>query len=232
MEAKVVFLFALLGVASSRLPHTRKCDPEPPLVTPTLCSNYKNILHLDDIQKKLEEKQDVLERRINAMDHKTRLHLESAASNISALEILVTNLSNALKDLERIKIQTDMEFREAKTQLERQKVDIASLRRDVRDLTKHRERVGANFSEIERKLNITEKQLREKQAKLENLEAETEATFNDTQRLLNLYKNELSHLNTTARELGVKVEARLDAARKELETKLNKVQNNSEGKFV
>lgn len=163
------------------------------------------------------------------MEGKTRLHLESANSNISALEILVTNLSSALKDLEKMKLQTDKEFKDAKTQLEKDKVDINSLKRQVRGLVKHREIVGGNFSQIEKKLDTTEMQLREKKAKLENLEVETEAAFNDTQKLLNLYKNELSHLNTTAQELEVKVEARLDATKTELEAKLKKIQNSSEG---
>lgn len=196
---------------------------------PTSCSNYRNILHLDYMQEKLEKKQDVLEQRIDAMDKKTRLHLESANSNISVLGLLVTNLSKALKELEGIKIQTKMEFRDAKTQLETQKTDIASLRRNVRDLIKHREIVGGNISEIEKKLNATEKQFREKEAKLDNLETETEAKFMDAQRLLDLYKSELSHLNRTANELEVKVEARLNATKTELETKLKEIENNSAG---
>ncbi len=229
MFTKVVFVLALFGVAASRLPKPRRCDPEPKQETPTLCSNYKNIEHLNDIQTRLEEKQMMLQQRIDAMEGKTRLHLESANSNISALEILVTNLSSALKDLEKMKLQTDKEFKDAKTQLEKDKVDINSLKRQVRGLVKHREIVGGNFSQIEKKLDTTEMQLREKKAKLENLEVETEAAFNDTQKLLNLYKNELSHLNTTAQELEVKVEARLDATKTELEAKLKKIQNSSEG---
>ncbi|XP_041820805.1 ELKS/Rab6-interacting/CAST family member 1-like isoform X2 [Chelmon rostratus] len=227
MVTKVAFLLAFFGVAASKLPHRRKCDPEPRQETPTLCSNYKNILHLDDIQTKLGERQMMLEQRIDALERKTGLHLESANSNISALEISVSNLSSALQDLERMKAQTEAEIKDAKTQLQKHKLDIAGLKREVRDLVEHRERVGGNFSEIEKKLDTTERQLREKKAKLENLETETEAAFSDTQRLLDLYKNELSHLNVTTRELEVKVEARLGAARAELEAKLKKIQNNT-----
>lgn len=229
MVTKVVFLLALFGVASSKLPKTRRCDPEPTRQTPTLCSNYKNVVHLDSIQTRLEEKQMMLQQRIDALEGKTRLHLESADSNISALEILVTNLSSALKGLERMKLQTEKGLKDAKTQLEKHKVDIGSLKREVRELGKHRETVGGNFSRIEKKLDTTETQLREKKAKLENLEVETEAAFNDTQKLLNLYKNELSHLNTTAQELEVKVEARLEATKTELEAKLKKIQSSGEG---
>lgn len=229
MVTKVVFLLALFGLASSTLPKTRTCDPEPRRRMPTLCSNYKNTVHLDKIQTRLEKKQMILQQRIDAMEGKTRLHLESANNNISALEILVTNLSSALKDLERMKSQTEKEFKDSRTQLKKHKVDIDSLKREVREMVKHREIVGGNFSQIEKKLDTTETQLREKKAKLDNLEVETKAVFTDTQKLLSLYKNELSHLNTTAQELEVKVEARLDATKMELEAKLKKIQNSSEG---
>ncbi|XP_070785901.1 fibrinogen- and Ig-binding protein-like [Enoplosus armatus] len=228
MVSKVIFLLALFGAPSSELPHTRTCEAEPHQDTPTHCSNYKNILHINDRQRRLNEKQMMLEERLDAMEGKTRLHLESANSNISALEILVTNLSRALKDLERMKLQTETEFKGTRRQLEKHRVDLGSLKREVRELVKHRERVGGNFSAIEKKLVTTERQLTEKKAKLESLETETEAAFNDTQRLLNLYKNELSHLNMTAQELEVKVQARLDATKTELEAKLEKMQNNSE----
>ncbi|XP_037614129.1 kinesin-like protein KIN-12E [Sebastes umbrosus] len=228
MVTKAVFLLALFGVASSKLPHRRRCDPEQRRETPTLCSNYKNILHLDDIQTNLEEKQMLLQQRMDAMEGKTRLQFESSNGNISALQRLVTNLSSALKELERMKSQTEMEFRDAKTQRERHEVDIGSLKRKVGELVEHRERVGRNFSEIEERLDTTERQLREEKAKLGNLETETVAAFSDTQRLLNLYKDELSYLNSTEKELEVKVEARLDATEMRLEAKVKKIQNNSE----
>ncbi|XP_073331689.1 uncharacterized protein [Pagrus major] len=209
MVAKTVFLLALFGIASSKLPHDRKCDPEPEKDTPTHCSNNKNILYLNDHQAKIEEKQRMLEEKISALEAKT--------GKITGLETSVSDLSSALKDLEKMK-----------TQLQKHKVDIASLKREVRDLVKHRERVGGNFSEIEKKLDATEKQLRDKTAKLENLETETEVAFNGTQRLLNLYKNELSNLTTTAQKLEVKVEARLDSTKTELDAKLKKIQNKNE----
>ncbi|KAM8746503.1 uncharacterized protein AB9X84_014729 [Acanthopagrus schlegelii] len=127
-----------------------------------------------------------------------------------------------------MKTQTKTEFQNTKTQLKKHKEDIASLKREVRDLVEHRERVGGNFSEIEKKLDATEKQLRDKTAKLENLETETEGAFNDTQRLLSLYKNELSNLTTTAQRLEVKVEGRLDSTRTEFDAKLKEVQNKNE----
>ncbi|XP_049923740.1 uncharacterized protein LOC126404512 [Epinephelus moara] len=227
MITKAVFLLALFGVASSKLPHRRRCDPEEIQETPTLCSNYKNILHLDDVQTKLEEKQMMLQQRMDAMEGRTRLQLEAANSNISALERLVTNLSSAVNELEKIKSQTEREFREAKTQLEKHQVGIVSLKREVQQLVNHGERTKGNLSDIEEQLHTTERQLREKKAKLENLETETEARFSDTQRLLNLYKNELSHLNSTALELEVKVKARLEATEMELQAKVEKFQNNS-----
>ncbi|XP_075955729.1 uncharacterized protein LOC142957662 [Anarhichas minor] len=209
MVTMLVFLLAFVGAASSELPH--RCDLEQGQEMPTLCSNYKNILHLEDVQTKLEENQMLLRERIDAMEGRTRLQLDSASGNISALERLVTNVSNAQKDLERMASQTEMELRDAKTKLEEQEVDIASLKREVGELVKHGERVGGNISEIEERLDATERQLRERKEKLENLESETGAAFNATQKLLTLYKKELSHLNSTARELEVKVEALLNA---------------------
>lgn len=231
MVTKVVFLLALLGVASSTLPHKRHCDPVRNDQIPTTCSNYENILYLDNVKTEIEKKQLELQKRLDSLEGKTSLQIESANSTISALESLVTNLSSALKDLETAKLQTEMEFKDTKAELEKHKADIASLKKEVRDLVKHKERTGQNISEIEKKLESTERQLSEKKAKLENLETETEAAFNYTQRLLNVYKNELSHLNATAQELEDKVEAQLDASNTELEAKLMKIQNDSEGNF-
>ncbi|KAK9518138.1 hypothetical protein VZT92_023456 [Zoarces viviparus] len=123
--------------------------------------------------------------------------------------------------------QTEMKLRDAKTKLEEQEVDIASLKRDVGELVKHWDRVGGNISEIEERLDTTERQLREREEKLEDLESETGAAFNATQKLLTLYKKELSHLNSTARELEVKVEARLNATETQLEANLTEIQNDS-----
>ena len=78
MVTAVVFLLTLLGLASSHLPHNRTCELEPKRETPTVCSNYKNILHVDDGQTKLEEKIMMLEQRIDALEGRTTLHLESA----------------------------------------------------------------------------------------------------------------------------------------------------------
>ncbi|XP_075948642.1 uncharacterized protein LOC142950863 [Anarhichas minor] len=231
MVTMVVFLLAFVGAASSELPHRRRCDPEQGQETPTLCSNYKNILHLDDVQTKLEENQMLLRERIDTMEGRTRLQLDSANGNISALERLVMNVSNTQKDLERMESQTEMELRDAKTKLEEQEVDIASLKREVGDLVKHRERVGGNVSEIEERLDTTERQLRERKEKLEDLESETGAAFNATQKLLNLYKKALSHLNSTARELEVKVEGLLNPTETQLEANLTEIHNDSEGKF-
>ncbi|XP_035530863.1 filament-like plant protein 1 [Morone saxatilis] len=220
MVYKVIFLLAFFGVASSWHLDKRKCDPERQSEKPTLCSNYRNIEHLYNSQKHTEEKQMMLEKRIEAIEGKT--------SNISALEILVENLSSALKDLEMMKSQSEMEFKDTKAQLAKHKSDIASLKREIRELVEHREIVGGNFSQIEDKLDTTERQLRAKKARLEKVETETKAAFSETKRLLNQYRNELSNLNTTAQELEGKVEARLDGTKMELEAKLEKIQNNSE----
>ncbi|XP_059210661.1 uncharacterized protein LOC131989452 [Centropristis striata] len=202
MVTKVVLLLVLFGVASSNLLDRRRCDPEPKTNTPTVCFNFKNINHLAANQTGLKNRQEMLERS-------------------------VANLSSTINELLSMKTQTEMESRGRETQLEKHKVDIASLKREVQELVKHREREGGNFSEIEQRLDATERQLREKKAKLENLETETEAALNDTQRLLKLYKDQLSHLNLTAREIEVKVEARLDATDTKLEAQLQKIQNNS-----
>ncbi|KAM6919938.1 uncharacterized protein PEZ65_011977 [Lycodopsis pacificus] len=121
---------------------------------------------------------------------------------------------------------TEMELRDAKTKLEEQEVEIASLKREVGELVKHGERVGGNISEIEERLDTTERQLRERKEKLEDLESETGAAFNATQKLLNLYKKELSHLNSTARELEVK--ALLNPTETQLQANLTEIQNDSE----
>ncbi|KAK9541078.1 hypothetical protein VZT92_001151 [Zoarces viviparus] len=131
------------------------------------------------------------------------------------------------KDLERVASQTEMELRDAKTKLEEQEVDIASLKRDVGELIKHGERVGGNISDNEERLDTTERQLRERKEKLKNLESETGAAFNATQKLLTLHKKELFHINTAARELGVKVKALLNATETQLEANLTEMQNDN-----
>ncbi|KAM7366441.1 hypothetical protein PAMP_015879 [Pampus punctatissimus] len=56
MAIKMFFLLALFGLASSSLPYERRCDPEQQKDTPTKCSNYKNIEHLDEMLTKLEQR--------------------------------------------------------------------------------------------------------------------------------------------------------------------------------
>lgn len=209
MVYKLVLLLALFGVVSSKLRHKHVCDPVPPQMFPSRCSNYENTVELDKRQTELEQQ------------------LESANSDITALKILLTNLSSALNDLESRKAQGEMEFQQSKAELEKHQEDIATLKKEVHKLVRHKEFVGGNFSVIEKKLDTTEKELREKKAKLEDLETETEAAFNDTQRLLSQYRSELSNFNTAARELEVKVEDKLNVTKTELETKLDKIQRDN-----
>lgn len=213
MVYKLVLLLALVGVVSSKLRHRHVCDPVPPQKFPSHCSNYENTVELDKRQTALEQQ------------------LESANSDITALKILLTNLSSALNDLESRKAQGEMEFKQSKAELEKHQADIASLKTEVHKLVRHREFVGGNFSEIEKKLDTTEKELRKKKAKLEDLETETEAAFNDTRRLLSQYRSELSNFSAAAQELGVKVEDRLNVTRTELETKVDKIQRDNNGTF-
>nr|QJW70305.1 cerebellin 11 [Dicentrarchus labrax] len=220
MVYTVILLLAFFGVASSWHLDERRCDPEARRETPTLCSNYRNIKHLYKNQKQTQEKQMMLEKRIEAMEGKT--------SEISVLEILVANISSALKDLETMNSQNEMELNDTKAQLVKHKADIASLKRELQELVEHREIVGGNFSQIEDTLFTTERRLRAKEARLEKVETETRAVFSETKKLLNQYRSELSNLNTTAQELEGKVEARLDGTKMELEAKLEKIQNNSE----
>lgn len=105
------------------------------------------------------------------------------------------------------------------------------MKNEVYKLEKHQERFGGNFSDIEGRLDVTERLLTDKKAQLENLETETEAAFNSFKILLNSYKEELSHLKSTAQELEVKVEAQLNVTRKDLEDKLETIQKNTEGKI-
>ncbi|TKS93146.1 Complement C1q-like protein 4 C1q and tumor necrosis factor-related protein 11 [Collichthys lucidus] len=214
MVTKVLFLLALFGVASSVF-QRRTCDREPPRQTPTLCSNYENTEYLEEKQKELDDKQAILENRID--------HIEGE------LEDFAITLASATRELEKIKNQTEAENRRTKALLEENKTEIASLKKDVEDLVNYKESVGGSFSEIERKLDATEEQLREREVKLANLESETEAALNHTHRVLNQYEAELSHLNTTAHRLGVRVEGRLNATTTDLDAKVTEIQRNSEG---
>lgn len=214
MVTKVLFLLALFGVASSNF-QERTCEREPSRQTPTFCSNYKNTVYLKEKQKDLDNKQAILEDRIDRIE--------------GELDDFAINLASATRELEKIKNQTEAENRKTKALLEENKAGIASLKRDVEDLVNYKERVGGNFSEIEKKLDATEKRLREREVKLANLESDTEAELNNTQRLLDQYKAELSHLNTTAHRLGVRVEGRLNATTTDLEAKVTEIQKNSKG---
>lgn len=210
MAIKTLFLFALFGLASSKLPHKRLCEGVVKQDSPTRCSNYENIEYL---YKKLKHNEAALQVRINAVEGKTRQNLET--------------LSSVQKELQRIKSQTEKEIKHTKAKLQEQNVDISSLKKEIQELRKYRDREGGNITQIEERLNVTERQLREKKAKLENLETETKDAFSDTQKLLDLYKNGLSHLNTTTQELEGKVEARLDATKTDLGAKLKKIQDKS-----
>ncbi|XP_053199102.1 hyaluronan mediated motility receptor-like [Scomber japonicus] len=121
-----------------------------------------------------------------------------------------------------------MEFNDTREQLQKHSVDISTLKREIQELGKHKERLGGNITGIEERLNITERQLREKKAQLEYLETETKGAFTETQKLLKLYKDGLSHLNSTTQDLEDKVETRLHATKTDFGAKLKEVQNNSE----
>lgn len=229
MILKAVYLLALLGAASTRLPERRICEREPSRQRPTVCSNYKNLEHLDRIQTNLKDKKGILQERVDALESSTRLQFASANSSIAALERLVTNLSRTLEDNQATRLKEESRFRDVEARLVEHTADIGSMKRELRELVKHKERVRGNFSEIEGRLDLTEKQLMDKKAKLDVLETESEAAFNDTQRLLDLYKSELSQLNVTSRELEKRVDARLDTTKAELQVELQEIQNNSEG---
>ncbi|KAM3590887.1 uncharacterized protein V6R79_018322 [Siganus canaliculatus] len=229
---QLLFLLVSFGLASSQLPQRRQCDPERRRDTPTPCSNYENIVYLDRNQKNLVESQKLLQRRLDDAQSELRSRLDYTKTSLSALENVVRYLVSRLSSLERIKTQKEREFKDIKTQLWRQRCDVDSLRSKVGELVRHSQIVGGNFSQIEEKLDTTERQLTEKKARLDDLEEETEAAFNDTQTLLGLLKNELSHFNVTARELEVKVEARLDATETQLQEKMEKIQKSNKGLTV
>lgn len=221
MVAKVIFLLYLFGVVSSKLPHMRKCDPEEEKQLPTICSNYENLVHIYNVKNELMKNQTNLQERMKAVE-------ASKADSTAALERLMTNLTRALKELDKLKTQT-AEFNNVKEQLKGDQADIATLKRNVHELTKHRERVGGNFSEIEKRLDQTEKKLKEKEAKLDNLEKKTVATFEDTEELLGLYRDELSNLNTTANDLRREARAQLNSTKTDFEEELKKIQSDSRG---
>ncbi|KAM4536935.1 uncharacterized protein PAE49_021356 isoform 1-T2 [Odontesthes bonariensis] len=204
MDVTVVFFLGLVGFASSQLPYIRKCDPVQGQDTPTLCSNYKNIEFLLEKTKELNETMGLLSKMIYLLKNDS----EFSAIVISRLR---NNLTDALAELT--------------TTTKNHQRDISELKSK---LMQHKEIVTGNFSEIEKRLDLTENQLKVKKAKLENLQTETKAAFNDTKRLLSLYNAELSLLKMTAQDVGFKVEAQLNVTRRGFEDELNKIQKNSQ----
>ncbi|XP_016521260.1 SWI5-dependent HO expression protein 3-like [Poecilia formosa] len=202
MAIKVFFLAVLFRLANSQLPYIRTCDPVPKVTTqtPTVCSNYENI-------KYIYEGQESLRKTVSQLKM-------SVESNNAMLMRLERTLNNSLAELTRA--------------TESQSSAIQSLRRDVNKLENHQERVGGNFSEIEQRLDITEKKLTEKKAKLESLETKTEVAFENMNTLLNTYKDELSHLNSKAHDLEVQLEGQLNVTKVDLEEKLDVIEKNTE----
>ncbi|XP_063324471.1 uncharacterized protein LOC134623221 [Pelmatolapia mariae] len=219
MAIKGILLLCLFGAAFSDIDR-RQCDPEMKQQTPTICSNYKNTVYLYDRIQELTEKLIILKTEVTAVK-------ESSERNNNALERLEHKLSKALKENESMKIQKN-EFNDMKKQLEEQTTAIATLKSDIQKLINHKERLQGNFSEIEDRLDTTERLLEEKRAQLENLETETEAALNDTNKLLQMYKNELSHLNTTKQSLQREIEAKLDATKTDLKAEIKEILNNTE----
>ncbi|XP_054914625.1 uncharacterized protein LOC129378340 [Poeciliopsis prolifica] len=202
MAARVFCLAVLLRLANSQLPYIRICDPVPTITTqtPTVCSNYENIKYIYNGQESLK---------------KTVLQLKmSLESNNDMLERLEWTLKNNFAELTRA--------------TESQSSAIQSLRSAVDKLEKRQEGVGENFSEIEQRLNVTEKKLVDKNAKLEGLEMKSEAAFESMKTLLNAYKDDLSRLNSTAQNLEVQLEGRLNVTKVELGGKLDAIEKNTE----
>ncbi|XP_028261640.1 multimerin-2-like isoform X4 [Parambassis ranga] len=103
--------------------------------------------------------------------------------------------------------------------------EIATLKNKVSFLEAQKQIASGNFNQTEKRLDETEKQLRENKGTVQNLETRTEAAFNDTKELLRLHKSELSNLNTTAQNLQLRLEARLTATKTNLEAEVEKIKN-------
>lgn len=209
---KMLLFLTLFGLASSELKYSRTCDREPNDTQarknkPTVCSNYKNTKQLDETMTHLKQKMNDLKGEIDQ------------------------KFSSVQEELKMMKLKMSMEFNDTREQLQKHSVDISTLKREIQELGKHKERLGGNITGIEERLNVTERQLREKKAQLEYLETETKGAFTETQKLLKLYKDGLSHLNSTTQDLEDKVETRLHATKTDFGAKLKEVQNNSEGNF-
>lgn len=232
MILKTFHLLVLCGLSLAAFDtfQTRVCDPEPATRRPTVCVNHYNTRYLKDTQTRLQTNQRALEERVETLERDTTLHFRSAERSINALERLVSNLSRALGRLEQAQAKTQMEFRDLEAQLQTQADNITSMKADIGKLVRFKERVGGNITEVAERLDVTERQLTEEKAKLDRLETETEDAFSDTSQLLSLYGSELSRLNTTAREVEGRFDARLRTTKTELKDELREIRNSSEGK--
>ncbi|KAM3590533.1 uncharacterized protein V6R79_011254 [Siganus canaliculatus] len=83
MACKLVFLLAVFGVASAKLPYPRTCEQVESQDTPTLCSNYENIKYLDGVRKMLQQSEAALRTRITAVEAKVT-QLEKARTEFEA----------------------------------------------------------------------------------------------------------------------------------------------------
>ncbi|MED6285182.1 hypothetical protein CHARACLAT_026660, partial [Characodon lateralis] len=195
---------------------------------------------LEATEKNTEDKISTLEMKTEASFNSTKTLLNLYKNQLSHLnsttQELGVNLDYRLnftkKELEdqvlTIQLKSEDFLAELTRSINNQKVNITSLKNEVDKLVKHQEIFGRNVSDIEKRVDVTERQLTEEKAKLENLETETEAAFNNTNILLSSYMKELSHLKTTDWDLEVKVEAWLNITKMDLEDKLEAIWENSE----
>ncbi|XP_028261639.1 uncharacterized protein LOC114435882 isoform X3 [Parambassis ranga] len=187
MDMKVFLLLGLIGLVSCDLPFKRTCsrDPEDPntRLQPTECTNYKNIEYIYKLYGDLEG----ITNTLNTDSNKQK-----------------QNLSQLMEDFRKMK-EDISETNKTQSNV------IATLKNKVSYLEAQNQILSENFNQIERRLDESQNQLMENKGKLQKLEAKTEAAFNDTKELLRLYKSELSNLNTTARNLLLRLEAQLTA---------------------
>ncbi|MEQ2313640.1 hypothetical protein AMECASPLE_004156 [Ameca splendens] len=202
--------------------------------------NFSDIeKRLDATERQLMEEKDKLENletKTEASFNSTKTLLETYKDELSHLNLTTLGLKVKYED-QWYATKTDIEIKlnmiqETTEELTRstknQKLNITSLRNEVDKLVKHQEIFGGNFSDIEKRLDATERQLMEEKDKLENLETKTEAAFNNTNILLSSYMKELSHLKSTDWDLEVKVEAWLNITKMDLEDKLEAIQKSNE----